>query len=80
MYGKEFLYIAQTMKHRVVEDNEVLYVHSLETHSSCWHSTNILSSAYTYICHISSPLQRNHKFGISFHLSLYINQFEAAGF
>jgi len=29
---------------------------------------------------ISQPLQRNHKSGISFHLSLYINQLEAAGF
>ena len=28
----------------------------------------------------SSPLQKNHKSGISFYLSLYISQFEAAGF
>ena len=62
------------------EDNEVLYVHSLETRSLCWHSSNVLSSAHTYVCHISSPLQRNHKSGISFQLSLYVNQFQAAGF
>ena len=42
MHGSEFLFIAQTTKCRVVEDNEVLYVHALETHSSCWHSTNVL--------------------------------------
>jgi hypothetical protein len=42
MHGREILFIAQTTKCRVVEDNEVLYVHALETHSSCWHSTNVL--------------------------------------
>ena len=80
MYGRQFLYIAQTIKRRVEEDDEALYVHSPETHSFCWHSTNVLSSAHTYVRHISSPLQRNHKSGISFHLNLYINYFEAAGF
>ena len=71
MHGSEVLFIAQTTKCRVVEDNEVLYVHALETHSSCWHSTNVL---------LIPSAKKNHKSGISFHLSLYINQFEAAGF
>jgi hypothetical protein len=30
MHGREFLFIAQTTKCRVIEDNEVLYVHALE--------------------------------------------------
>jgi hypothetical protein len=36
--------------------------------------------AHTYVRHISSPLDRNHKCVISFHISLYITQFEADGF
>jgi len=32
------------------------------------------------VCHVSSPLQRNHKSGISFQLNLHNNYFEAAGF
>jgi len=56
MYGREFLWIAQTTKCRVVEDNEVLYVHSLETLSLCWHSTNVLSRQHIHMWVLSHPL------------------------
>jgi len=57
MYGREFLSDAQTTKCRIAEeDNDVLYGHSLERHSLCWHSTNILSRQHIHMWVISHPL------------------------